>query len=334
MGCVSLHRLAAVWVMAAVGAVAAWVPSAGAAGGYGAAQLQCGFADPQIFESSGVAPASWAGDVIWTHNDSGDLPRFFAVNARTCVTLAVYDVTGAAAVDWEDMTRSGSTLYLGDIGDNPSRRASVTVYDVPEPARGTPSGAVRPAATRVLTYPDGPHDAETLLVDPTTGRLVIFTKTASGASAAYRAPTAGSGVMEKVADVRFPGATTGGDANAGRVVVRTYTAAYEWDVQPGESLAALLARPPEPLMLPSTPQGEAIAYTADGSGLWTTSERQGGPVHRLSRLELPTLPQPPAPVPAPAILPEVAVPALAVLSAILAIIALLAWQRRRVKREH
>jgi hypothetical protein len=222
---------------------------------------------------------SWADDVIWTHNDSGDQPRFFAVNTGTCAVAAVYDVTGARAVDWEDMARSGTTLFLGDIE---TQRTSVTVYDLPEPDQGAPSGPVRPSATRTLTYPDGAHDAESLFVDPTTGRLAIVTKVASGEPAAYLAPINGSGVMEKAAGVPVPSAT-GADATTDRITVRDYLSAYEWEVHPGDTLAGALGRSPTPVGLPSTLQGEAIAYARDGSGLWTTSERQGSPVHFLAR---------------------------------------------------
>ncbi|MGH8976318.1 MAG: hypothetical protein ACRD0C_24275 [Acidimicrobiia bacterium] len=310
--------VALAFAVAVVGTLSAAAPLL-AAGGYRPAERRCGFADPEITESSGVASASWDGDVIWTHNDSGDRPRFFAVDSSNCATLATYDVSGATAVDWEDMARSGGTLHFGDIGDNPSRRASVTVYEVPEPPRGTQSGPVPPAATRVLTYPDGAHDAETLLVDPTTGRLVIVTKNATGTVAAYRAPPEGNGVMEKVADLRLPGPPTGGDATAGRIVVRTYTGAFEWDVGRGDTVAAALARPPAPIVLPATPQGEAIAYTGDGRGLWTTSESRGGPVDHLPGPEVPVPP-----------VPELLLPALAVIAAGLVAGALVRLRRRNL----
>lgn len=145
------------------------------------------------------------------------------MSTSTCATLAVYDVA-AAAIDWEDMARSGPVLHFGD---NAAARASVTVYDVPEPGPVDPPGPVHPTATRVLTYPDGAHDAESLLIDPTSGRLVIVTKTATGRSGAYRAPLDGDGVMEKVGEVAFPGLptlgqVTGGDASDERIVLRTY----------------------------------------------------------------------------------------------------------------
>lgn len=285
--------LRVVGVVAAV-LLAASVPGrpAGAARGYQPAELACGFADPEVRESSGVASASWSDDVIWTHNDSGDSPRFFAVDTSTCATVSVHEVTGAGARDWEDMTRAGTTLYIGDIGDNPRSRDSVAVYEVPEPGPGAPSGQVSATTTRVLRYPDGAHDAESLFVDPITGRLVIVSKSGAGLGAAYRAPASGSGVMEKVADLHTPAGAqraTGADATEDRIIVRTYNAAYEFLVQPGDSLAATLARPPDLVTLPVAPQGEAIAYTTGGAGVWVTSESEGGPVHRLA-----PAPEPPA----------------------------------------
>lgn len=247
-------------------------------GGYGIARLACRLSDPRIPESSGVASSSWADDLIWTHNDSGDQPRFFAVDTSTCRVRGVYDVAGAEAVDWEDMVRSGTTLHFGDIGDNNAQRATVTVYDVPEPVRDSPSGPVFPSATRVLTYPDGPHDAESLFVDPTTGRLVIATKAGLGEAALYRAPIDGGGVMERIGGLMVASAT-GASATADHIVVRDYLAAYKWVVRPGDTLAAALSRVPSPIVLPITSQAEAIGHARDGSGLWTTSEGSDSPVH-------------------------------------------------------
>jgi hypothetical protein len=270
---------------------------AGAAGGYARAERACGL-DRAIDESSGVASASWADDVVWTHNDSGDDARFFAVSTTDCSTLATYTVRGAEARDWEDMTRAGTTLYFGDIGDNAERRPEVTVYEVAEPGPDAPAGAVRPAATRVLRYPDGSHNAESLLIDPTTDRIVIVTKTDAGLGTVYRAPESGQGTMERVADLD-PGPAavglagkaailaTGADAIPGRLIVRTYVGAFEWDVPEGTDLGGALAQAPARVPLALTVQGEAIAYTRDGTGLWTTSEGDSGPLHRLAAAPAP-----------------------------------------------
>ena len=40
-----------------------------------------------------------------------------------------------------------------------------------------------------LRYPDGPRDAETIMVDPVDGRLYLATKSIAGDGTLYAAPT-------------------------------------------------------------------------------------------------------------------------------------------------
>lgn len=88
----------------------------------------------ELTESSGVAHT---GPMIWTHNDSGDVPRLFAF-FKDGTLRGQFRVRGAQAIDWEDMCafqRDGKRyLAVGDIGDNLARRDSVRVYviEVPE----------------------------------------------------------------------------------------------------------------------------------------------------------------------------------------------------------
>lgn len=262
------------------------------------AQLRCSLADERIDESSGVASASWSDDVLFTHNDSGDSARFFAIDARTCATRATYTVKGATSRDWEDMARATAAdgtpvLWLADIGDNDARRSSVLLYEVAEPGA---AGGDLPVRSRLeLTYPDGPRDAESVLVDPETGRPVVVSKDRNdGRSRAYRVPAAGSGELEPLAtlDVKaLPGGSlaslawsvTSGDTSPDRrrVVLRSYLAAWMWAAAPGEPLAAVLSRPPTSLDLPLTRQAEAIAFARDGGGLWVTTEGASTPLHLL-----------------------------------------------------
>lgn len=263
----------------------------------GPAELRCRLGDA-VEESSGVAAASWSDKVVFTHNDSGDSARFFAVDAVTCTTRATYSISGAANMDWEDMARGaaadGTTvLWLADIGDNSSRRESIVVYEVAEPGPDKATGAVPVRARWTLTYPDGAADAETLLVDPETGRPVVVTKDVkAGRSRAYRAPAAGSGVLEPLASLdvgALEGAgfaspawsVTGGATSPDRraVALRTYLRGWLWSVNPGETLAVALARRPEPLELPLERQAEALSFTTDGGALWVTSEGPAAPLH-------------------------------------------------------
>ena len=284
----------------------------------GPAEIRCSLADPRIEESSGIAAASSTDEVVYTHNDSGDQPRFFAIDTRTCATRATFQVSGARNLDWEDMAAGVATdgtpvLWLADIGDNAARRATVVVYEVDEPGADASGGSVRPRQRWTLTYPDGAHDAETLLVDPETGRPVIITKdTTTGRSVAYRLPASGSGVLERLVglDVRaLPGgglaspawSLTGGATSPDRttVALRSYLGAWLWTTTPGEPLSATLVRRPEILTLPVGRQAEALTFTRDGTGIWVTSEGPASPLARIPLTPTPPDTDPPKPGPAP-----------------------------------
>ncbi len=207
------------------------VPAAAAPPDLDAERL-CRFGDARIGESSGLA-VSTDGQALWTHNDSGDSSRFFAVDPRTCATRATYrldlpDLTvpglgTATAVDWEDAARGTAAdgtpvLLLADIGDNPQARVpGVTVYEVAEPASAAAADPlteqpVEVRAVHQLLYPSGPRDAESLLQLP-DGRLVVVTKdrdaatgyqTYTGRSEVYAStgrPGTGPVRMTKVADL-------------------------------------------------------------------------------------------------------------------------------------
>ena len=257
----------------------------------------CSLQDSRITESSGLA----VGDgVLWTHNDSGDSARFFALD-RSCRTRATFNVSGVTATDWEDMARGAGALWFGDTGDNASTRSEVLVQRVAEP-RVTPGTHTVRATTYRFRYEDTAHDAETLLVHPRTGQLFVVTKTYLGLATVYAAPRHPSAsavnVLTRVGSFTIaPSGTSGGpigppgqlsatagdiNPSADRVVVRTYTDAYEWTVRGGDVVAAFVVQPTR-TALPETSQGEAIAYDTDGRSWLTTSEGKGAPVHRIAR---------------------------------------------------
>ena len=238
------------------------------------------FKDACITESSGVASVSYRDDLIFTHNDSGDTARFFAVDF-TGATVGTYKVGGATAVDWEDMARGphsngapGSSVYLGDIGNNFRDRGVLTVYEVDEPVVGVTGPTVPLRRTFRLSYKDIRHDAEALLINPVTRELLVVAKEFHGVSNVY---VANGNVLRRVATVpivalmtRSAAALTGplsgtqvtGGAispDGSKLVLRTYLEAFEWPLV-GNDYAASLAATPTKIALPATQQGEAITY--------------------------------------------------------------------------
>ena len=273
--------------------------------------------DPRITESSGLASSSTPG-IVFTHNDSGDEPRFFAVDdqgrTRTTYTLPI-----PQARDWEDMARGPdeqgrSSLWFGDIGDNNATRdLGLLVHRIPEPEpTSRETVTTEPPASFRLRYPDGPGDAEALLVHPRTGRLYVVTKPLAGPAKVYAAPEAldpdAPNELALVAEVDLePTGTEGGPGigalaqllvTAGdispdgrHVALRTYTDVYEWPLQ-GDDVAAAFDQRPTVTPLPPTRQGEGLAYTGDGTAVLVSTEGAAAPVHRLTRVQQPQRPAP------------------------------------------
>ena len=256
------------------------------AGGYGDGRLLCTLTEPSITESSGLAASVVDDDLLYTHNDSGDVARVFQLD-RTCRLRATLVLRGQDARDWEDMSRGpGNTLWLGDIGDNSAiRDRGILVHRVRDP--GPKTGVVQvPWTSYRLTYADGPKDAEALLVHPRTGQLLIVSKGFAGGGI-YAAPLHlrpdRPNVLQRVGEVQIPEVTSGDISPDGRrVVLRNYSAAYEWDVE-GDDVVAAMRGAPTRIPLPRSPQGEAITYARDGRALLTSSEGIGAPIHELRR---------------------------------------------------
>ena len=143
---------------------------------------------PELPEASGVAASRQTPGRFWSHNDSGQ-PVLFVLDSTGAVTGRLR-LSGATVEDWEAVAvgpcPAGSCIYVADIGDNDARRARVTVYRLAEPAAATESAKVSDVLH--ATYPDGPQDAEALLVLP-DGRLYIVTKGATGPVVVYRFPS-------------------------------------------------------------------------------------------------------------------------------------------------
>ncbi len=73
--------------------------------------------------------------------------------------------------------RAGRCFYVGDIGDNAMQRKQITIYRISEPALSPAPGNPVHADAWTYIYPDGPHDAEALMVAD-DGSLVVITKSA------------------------------------------------------------------------------------------------------------------------------------------------------------
>jgi len=247
-------------------------------------------------EISGIVASRQNPGVLWVHNDSGDRPRVYAINTKGDL-LGICNVGGATERDWEDIAigpgpdPNRQYLYIGDIGDNQAKYPEVIVYRVSEPKVdvATPFGMmpIGPAEAIHLTYPGGPRDAETLLVDPLTRDIYIIAKRELF-SKVYRAgfpqSTTQQTRLEAVTTLPW-GFATGGDVSPdGReVIVRSMGNAALWIRPTGEPLWHAFSGKQIHLPLANEPQGEAICFDSKGRGYFTLSEGARPPLYYFPR---------------------------------------------------
>ena len=248
-------------------------------------------ASRELDEISGAVVSRQHPGVIWVHNDSGNDAAVFALDT-TGTDRGRVDLPDLSARDWEDMALGPGPdpaldyLYLGDIGDNNERRDHVLIHRVPEP---TPEPGVRTGGeTLQITYPLGPMQAETLLVDPVTGDIVIAGQALSGVTALYGlAGTVNWAVSQEatyLGEIMLGtfAAATGGEAGTNQIVIRTYDEVFTWQRRPGESIAEALFTPGCRLASIEEAQGEAIALAPDELSFYTVSEGDNQPIHRYA----------------------------------------------------
>jgi len=251
------------------------------------------FQRPRLRESSGVAVSRAHPGLLWTHNDSGDGPFIYATDTAGA-NFGMLRVTGAEAVDWEDIAlgpcpeTKESCLYLADTGDNNEVRATVTVYAVPEPAPPEgPSDSTRqtaPARALRIAYPGGPADVEAIYVTADAGVHLVTKGRSRGVRLFRVAPEAwkNHGVaaadlvqqLPIVPDQRVGRWVTGAavSPDGAQVVVRTYSELYIFNAGADGQLA------PDPVVCwlgLLEPQGEAVDYL-DAATLVLTSEAPRG----------------------------------------------------------
>jgi hypothetical protein len=235
-------------------------------------EVVCRFSDDRFVEISGITRSQVHANVLWLHNDSSYGPYIYAVDATDCTTLARIEIDGIEARDLEDIASGVDpagrpVLWLGDIGDNRDSWPFVWIHRIREPAELVDQ-VVR-ARTYRFTYPDGSHDAEALLADPTSQQLWVATKKlARGTIYALPDPLRPKRLNTATPLGQVGGLVTGGAVapDGNRYVLRDYVNAIIYEgLPPGNEVARI--------DLPVQFQGEAITWTADGSALLIASER-------------------------------------------------------------
>ncbi len=132
---------------------------------------------PQLTETSGLEIID---DYIITHNDSGDLPSLYFLDQQGQL---LYGKTykNMNAVDWEDITKDDTHVYIADLGNNYGNRKDLTIYKI---AIKDLNDENAPVEKLQISYPDQfnfkkgnqdhPYDAESIVA--IENELFVFSK--------------------------------------------------------------------------------------------------------------------------------------------------------------
>ncbi len=255
------------------------------------APRQSGAVPAELPELSGLAASQRHPDVFWAHNDSGSALELFALDAEGKVRARL-KLTGAEARDVEDVTvgpcapgEERPCVFLADIGDNFERRDAVRLLRLPEPE--ALADATLPVDVLPFTYPDGPHDAESLVVDTRSGRLAVITKSHRSLGDVYALDGLRTGApiqAVKLGTLEVPEgvdrATTAASLHPSgqRLLLRTYTRVWEVRQPDAARLEELLKGGIFEVPSGSQAQAEAITFLQDGRGYFLGTEFTSQPL--------------------------------------------------------
>jgi len=245
--------------------------------------------DARIAASSGLA-RDVDGDLYWTANRSSPQGVVYGLTPSGAVRGTLN--YRAEPVDVEALAVANDTLYVGDIGDNGQRRRLVTVYIFNNP-RAT--GLTVTYGAYDFQFPDGPRDAESLLVSE-DGRMLLVTK-ADGGGEIYAAPRSPSrervNRLTRLADA--PAMVTDGVFLPGgeQIALRTDAAVYLLDASSYQTVATA--------ELPPQPRSTSVTVSLDGESLLLGNSGRNAKVYSIP---VPTPPDTPPPSPSPSITPE------------------------------
>ena len=254
-----------------------------------------GYLPSSLGESSGVAVSRRQEGVLWSHNDSNNENRLYAINLQG-VELATFRVQGAENRDWEDIAigpcprRNGDCLYIADTGDNLHRRETVSIYVIPEPEISSSDRGLLGDTEHIqkidLRFEDGPQDVEAMAVGP-RGEILLVTKGRRTPIHTYvisrlqllvgPETIARSKIDSGIQRLQMLGRWVTGGAispSGKRVVLRTYTELFFYTY---DESGSLMPQSDPCFIGASEPQGEGVDFLDENTVILTSETLTGRP---------------------------------------------------------
>jgi len=238
-------------------------------------------------EASGMVCSRNNPGMIWVINDSGNTPDLHLVD-KEGELIQIFRIDNTFNFDWEDLAiytntqTAENSLFIGDIGDNFAIRDHIKVFELEEPVytdSELPDTILEIKNTYCFKYEDGPRDAETLMIDPINGEILIISKREQNVRI-YRPaqPLVDCDTiqLEYLNSIPFYNVTAGDiSINGQEILLKNYNAVFYWQRDADATIVQTLLKPHELLQYVPEPQGESIAWNITGTGYYTLSEKNG-----------------------------------------------------------
>ncbi len=242
----------------------------------------------ELEEASGLVASQANPGYFWTINDSGNGADVFLVDQKMDIKLTC-KLSGIKNRDWEDVTigldpeTKKNYVYVAEIGDNNAEYLHKMVYRFEEPTKGD-SMILTIQSEKIQQFvfrlPEGAKDTEALMIDPLTHDIYIISKREMPVHVyrlTYPQSMKDTIVTEPVITLPFTQVTAANFSLDGtEVLIKNYDSIYYWSRDTTKTVQEMLTVRPKVLNYIPEPQGESIAWSLDGSGFYTVSEKVAG----------------------------------------------------------
>jgi hypothetical protein len=236
-----------------------------------------------INEASGIVASPTFLGYFWTHNDSGDNPRLFLIDSLG-QGLKEFNIANVTNRDWEDIsmhkdpTTKKNYIVVAETGDNRAVYGEYSLLFIEEPNSNTINDNLLYVQKEIkYTYPDGPKDAEALMIDPYTNDIFIVSKREANVSLyriAFPFKLEETIITEKVLTLPLTFITAGDiSENGEEILIKNYDSIYYFSRKQNETVIQAMTKTPIVIPYVREPQGEAICFGHDGKSFYTVSEK-------------------------------------------------------------
>lgn len=243
--------------------------------------------DKKLDEVSGLACSINNPGLMWTVADSGNDAEVFLIDDHTKIRQ-VFALEGIKNRDWEEVAvgpgpdETKHYVYVADIGDNYVAHRYKRIYRFEEPTFNPGDKKIKIANFDTITFElEGSRkDTEAILIDPGTKDMYIVSKRESPVSLyqlKYPYSTLDTLIATEIASLPFTYIVAASSSQDGtEILMKSYNHIYYWKNPSAKPFSEMLKEKPLEVPYEAEPQGESIAWTNDGNGFYTLSEKTKG----------------------------------------------------------